>query len=120
MAVGKNLLSKQVNNCIAVIGDGAITGGMAYEAMNNAAYINTRIVVILNDNGQVPLVQVSMLMFSLTLRVYVWVGVTAHRSAVCGRRGAGGCSLWIHLSSVDLVGVQVFQRHRQGDQQAYA
>ena len=53
MAVGKNLLSKQVNNCIAVIGDGAITGGMAYEAMNNAAYINTRIVVILNDNGQV-------------------------------------------------------------------
>ena len=54
MAVGKNLLSKPINNCIAVIGDGAITGGMAYEAMNNAAYINTRIVVILNDNGQVP------------------------------------------------------------------
>mmetsp|Transcript_14032 Transcript_14032/g.20974 ORF Transcript_14032/g.20974 Transcript_14032/m.20974 type:complete len:778 (-) Transcript_14032:142-2475(-) len=55
MAVGKNLLSKPINNCIAVIGDGAITGGMAYEAMNNAAYINTRIVVILNDNGQVSL-----------------------------------------------------------------
>ena len=33
-----------------MIGDGAITGGMAYEAMNNAAYINTRIVVILNGN----------------------------------------------------------------------
>lgn len=36
MSVGKNLLNKEVNNCIAVIGDGAITGGMAYEAMNNA------------------------------------------------------------------------------------
>ena len=53
MSAGKNLLSKTRNNCIAVIGDGAITGGMAYEAMNNAAYINTRVIVILNDNGQV-------------------------------------------------------------------
>jgi len=55
MAVGKSILKKKTNNCIAVIGDGAITGGMAYEAMNNAAYINTRVVVILNDNGQVSL-----------------------------------------------------------------
>lgn len=31
MSVGKNLLNKEKNNCIAVIGDGAITGGMAYE-----------------------------------------------------------------------------------------
>jgi 1-deoxy-D-xylulose-5-phosphate synthase len=55
MSAGKIQLDKTTNNCIAVIGDGAITGGMAYEAMNNAAYINTRIVVILNDNGQVSL-----------------------------------------------------------------
>ncbi len=55
MSVGKNLLNKERNNCIAVIGDGAITGGMAYEAMNNAAYINSRVIVILNDNGQVSL-----------------------------------------------------------------
>ena len=55
MSVGKNLMSKTRNNCIAVIGDGAITGGMAYEAMNNAAYINSRVIVILNDNGQVSL-----------------------------------------------------------------
>jgi len=55
MSVGKNLLNKPTNNCIAVIGDGAITGGMAYEAMNNAAYINSRVIVILNDNGQVSL-----------------------------------------------------------------
>jgi 1-deoxy-D-xylulose-5-phosphate synthase len=47
------MMDKKNKNCIAVIGDGAITGGMAYEAMNNAAYINTRVIVILNDNGQV-------------------------------------------------------------------
>jgi len=40
---------------VAIIGDGAITGGMAYEAMNNAAYLNSRVVVIYNDNGQVSL-----------------------------------------------------------------
>jgi len=55
MSVGKNLLGKLDNHCIAVIGDGAITGGMAYEAMNNAAYINSKILVVLNDNGQVSL-----------------------------------------------------------------
>jgi 1-deoxy-D-xylulose-5-phosphate synthase len=41
--------------CIAVIGDGAITGGQAYEAMNNAGYLKNRMIVILNDNGQVSL-----------------------------------------------------------------
>ena len=55
MAAAKNLQEKKKNNCVAVIGDGAITGGMAYEAMNNAAYINSRVIVILNDNGQVSL-----------------------------------------------------------------
>merc|ERR1719311_127508 len=40
---------------VAVIGDGAITGGMAYEAMNNAAYLNSRVIVVYNDNGQVSL-----------------------------------------------------------------
>ena len=55
MSAGKNLLNKPINNCVAVIGDGGITGGMAYEAMNNAAYINTRVIVILNDNEQVSL-----------------------------------------------------------------
>jgi deoxyxylulose-5-phosphate synthase len=53
MSVGKQLTNKRVNNCIAVIGDGAITGGMAFEALNNAGYLRSRMVVILNDNGQV-------------------------------------------------------------------
>jgi len=55
MSVGKQLTGKKRNNCIAVIGDGAITGGMAYEAMNCAGYLNTRMLVILNENGQVSL-----------------------------------------------------------------
>ncbi|KAL9189058.1 hypothetical protein ACHAXT_011548 [Thalassiosira profunda] len=55
MSVGKSLLNKRKNNCIAVIGDGAITGGMAYEAMNNAGYLSSRMIVVLNDNGQVSL-----------------------------------------------------------------
>jgi 1-deoxy-D-xylulose-5-phosphate synthase len=48
-------LQGRSRNAIAVIGDGAITGGMAYEAMNNAAYQKTRVVVVYNDNGQVSL-----------------------------------------------------------------
>mmetsp|Transcript_39621 Transcript_39621/g.93820 ORF Transcript_39621/g.93820 Transcript_39621/m.93820 type:complete len:764 (-) Transcript_39621:90-2381(-) len=55
MSVGKDLTNQRSNNCIAVIGDGAITGGMAYEAMNCAGYLNQRLIVILNENGQVSL-----------------------------------------------------------------
>jgi len=55
MSVAKSMLNKRRNNCIAVIGDGAITGGMAYEAMNSAGYLRSRMIVILNDNGQVSL-----------------------------------------------------------------
>ncbi|MCA3559999.1 MAG: 1-deoxy-D-xylulose-5-phosphate synthase [Aestuariivirga sp.] len=39
------------NHVIAVIGDGAITGGMAWEAMNHAGSLPSRLIVILNDNG---------------------------------------------------------------------
>ena len=49
MAVA-NKLSKKSNNVVAVIGDGAISAGMAYEAMNNAGASNTKLIVILNDN----------------------------------------------------------------------
>tara|TARA_B100001142_G_scaffold116927_1_gene119140 strand:- start:1533 stop:3446 length:1914 start_codon:yes stop_codon:yes gene_type:complete len=45
-----NKLSNKSNNVVAVIGDGAISAGMAYEAMNNAGASNTKMIVILNDN----------------------------------------------------------------------
>ncbi len=49
MAVARDL-SKEKRNVIAVIGDGAMSAGMAYEAMNNAGAMHSRMIVILNDN----------------------------------------------------------------------
>ncbi len=49
MATAKKL-SNDKNNVIAVIGDGAMSAGMAYEAMNNAGTMKSKLVVILNDN----------------------------------------------------------------------
>ena len=49
MAVAQNYSLKK-NNVICVIGDGAMSAGMAYEAMNNAGGSHSRLIVILNDN----------------------------------------------------------------------
>ncbi|KAK6923850.1 Deoxyxylulose-5-phosphate synthase [Dillenia turbinata] len=54
MAVGRDLLGK-TNNVISVIGDGAMTAGQAYEAMNNAGFLDSNLIVVLNDNKQVSL-----------------------------------------------------------------
>ncbi|KAF2611984.1 hypothetical protein F2Q70_00010261 [Brassica cretica] len=54
MAVGRDLKGRD-NNVVAVIGDGAMTAGQAYEAMNNAGYLDSDMIVILNDNKQVSL-----------------------------------------------------------------
>ena len=48
-AVARDLKHKY-NNVIAVIGDGAMTGGMAFEAMNHASHLGTKMTIILNDN----------------------------------------------------------------------
>src|SRR4029078_8890954 len=50
MAVARDLRKKK-NHVICVIGDGAMSAGMAYEAMNNAGALDTRLIVVLNDNG---------------------------------------------------------------------
>lgn len=52
MAVGRDLRGKKTHS-VAIIGDGAITGGMAYEAMNHAGFLDKNMIVILNDNQQV-------------------------------------------------------------------
>jgi 1-deoxy-D-xylulose-5-phosphate synthase len=49
MAVARDL-SRSDNNVVCVIGDGAMSAGMAYEAMNNAGAMDSRLIVILNDN----------------------------------------------------------------------
>src|ERR1700757_4168079 len=49
MAVARDLDGSK-NHVIAVIGDGAMSAGMAYEAMNNAGSMDSRLIVVLNDN----------------------------------------------------------------------
>ena len=49
IAIAKSLSNTQ-NDVVAVIGDGAMSAGMAYEAMNNAGATKTKLIVILNDN----------------------------------------------------------------------
>ncbi|MCZ7660815.1 MAG: 1-deoxy-D-xylulose-5-phosphate synthase [Xanthobacteraceae bacterium] len=49
MAVARDLRKKD-NNVVCVIGDGAMSAGMAYEAMNNAGAMDSRLIVVLNDN----------------------------------------------------------------------
>lgn len=48
-AAGRDLLGG-TENVIAVIGDGSMTGGMAFEALNHAGHLKTRLLVVLNDN----------------------------------------------------------------------
>ena len=50
MAVAHDLLGQTDRHVVAVIGDGAMSAGMAYEAMNNAGAMKSRLLVILNDN----------------------------------------------------------------------
>jgi len=49
MAVARDLDGRK-NHVVAVIGDGAMSAGMAYEAMNNAGSMDSRLIVVLNDN----------------------------------------------------------------------
>jgi 1-deoxy-D-xylulose-5-phosphate synthase len=51
---------------VAIVGDGALTGGMAYEALNNLGHSHRRVVIVLNDNGRSYAPTVSQLSQSLT------------------------------------------------------
>ena len=50
IAQGRDLLGENYS-VVSVIGDGALTGGMAYEALNNAAHLNKNFIIVLNDNN---------------------------------------------------------------------
>src|SRR2546421_6941009 len=50
MAVARDLKGDD-NHVVAIIGDGALTAGMAFEAMNSIGHMRTRMIVVLNDNG---------------------------------------------------------------------
>jgi 1-deoxy-D-xylulose-5-phosphate synthase len=59
-------LQKSDRRVIAVVGDGALTGGMAYEALNNLGHSGKRVLIVLNDNGRSYAPTVSRLSLSLT------------------------------------------------------
>src|SRR5919204_711519 len=50
MAIARDL-RREDHHVVAIIGDGALTAGMAFEAMNNIGHMHTRLIVVLNDNG---------------------------------------------------------------------
>lgn len=50
MAVARDMEGKD-HHVVAVIGDGALTGGMALEAINNAGHLGSKLIIVLNDNG---------------------------------------------------------------------
>jgi 1-deoxy-D-xylulose-5-phosphate synthase len=66
---------------VAVVGDGALTGGMAYEGLNNLGHSGSRVIVILNDNGRSYAPTVSRLSESLT-RLRLHPGVSSARRRI--------------------------------------
>jgi 1-deoxy-D-xylulose-5-phosphate synthase len=67
---------------VALVGDGALTGGMAYEALNNIGHAGARVVIVLNDNGRSYAPTVSKLSESLTqLRLNPSYGAVRNRVA---------------------------------------
>ena len=52
LAVGRDLGSNDHRHVVAVVGDGSLTGGMAYEALNNIGHGRKRVIIVLNDNGR--------------------------------------------------------------------
>jgi 1-deoxy-D-xylulose-5-phosphate synthase len=68
-------------NVVAVVGDGALTGGMAYEGLNNLGHSDSRVIVVLNDNGRSYAPTVSRLSESLT-RLRLHPGVSSARRRV--------------------------------------
>ena len=64
---------------VAAIGNGAMTGGLAYEGLNNLGHSNSRVVIVVNDNGRSYAPTVSRLTESLT-RIRLHPGLKSIRS----------------------------------------
>ncbi|HQY86942.1 MAG TPA: 1-deoxy-D-xylulose-5-phosphate synthase N-terminal domain-containing protein, partial [Ilumatobacteraceae bacterium] len=52
LAIARDAGTDPHRHIVAVIGDGSMTGGMAYEALNNIGHSNQRVIIVLNDNGR--------------------------------------------------------------------
>jgi 1-deoxy-D-xylulose-5-phosphate synthase len=66
LATANSLRGESDRRVVAVVGDGSITGGMAYEALNNLGHGGERVIVVLNDNGRSYAPTVSRLAAGLT------------------------------------------------------
>ncbi len=66
IAMGLERRGETDRHVVAVLGDGSLTGGMAYEALNNLGHAGTRVVIVLNDNGRSYAPTVSRLSAGLT------------------------------------------------------
>jgi 1-deoxy-D-xylulose-5-phosphate synthase len=66
IAMGLERRGEGDRHVVAVLGDGSLTGGMAYEALNNLGHAGTRVVIVLNDNGRSYAPTVSRLSTGLT------------------------------------------------------
>ena len=100
---------------VALVGDGALTGGMAYEALNNLGHAEARVLVVLNDNGRSYAPTVSKLSESLTqLRLNPSLGAIRNRvgqliSEIPGVGPVAGQSLRTFVSALrELIEPHVF------------
>ena len=66
MSTAIRLRGERDRHVVAVLGDGSLTGGMAYEALNNLGHAGSRVVIVLNDNGRSYSPTVSKLSTGLT------------------------------------------------------
>jgi 1-deoxy-D-xylulose-5-phosphate synthase len=66
IAMGMHRRGEDDRRVVAILGDGSLTGGMAYEALNNLGHSGTRVVIVLNDNGRSYAPTVSRLSSGLT------------------------------------------------------
>jgi 1-deoxy-D-xylulose-5-phosphate synthase len=66
LASAIRLRGEEGRRVVAVVGDGALTGGMAYEALNNIGHSGSRVVIVLNDNGRSYAPTISKLSEGLT------------------------------------------------------
>jgi 1-deoxy-D-xylulose-5-phosphate synthase len=68
LSVGRELGTNHFRHIVGVIGDGSMTGGMAYEALNNIGHSNQRVIIVLNDNGRSYAPTISNLTAGITPR----------------------------------------------------
>ena len=104
-------LARSDRRVVAIIGDGAMTGGMAYEALNNLGHSGRRVLIVLNDNGRSYAPTISRLSEGMSwLRLHPSF-VTARRRVEKGVRGlpAVGQLAWTWLQGAKAAVREVFE-----------